>query len=278
MGSDIFISYKAEDFSEANYMKTIFEKNGLSCWMAPMSIAGGASYASEIPNAIRNAKVFVLILSRKAQESKWVPKEIDQAINSGKTILPFMIEDCGLNDDFNFYLTNIQRYEAYVNKQAAINKILMDIRSIINNDKTCTDNGEDVSPKEFFAESPVLHDAKPEKQRKKNFFSRITPYGYKGSRNPILKVPMIMSDIYAVIALLSNLIIFLVGGVGSGALGWFSAIAMIICSTLAVWHLAYAAGLLWNKMPKFLAFLVQIILVFIAFFIITIAGIMVIVS
>ena len=66
---------------------------------------------------------------------------------------------------------------------------------------------------------------------------------------------------------LLNFIIFLAGGVGSGDIGWFSAIAMIICSTLAVWHLAYAAGLLWNKMPKFLAFLVQIILVFIAFFV-----------
>ncbi len=277
MGSDIFISYKTEEFNEANYMKTIFEKNGLSCWMAPMSIAGGASYASEIPNAIRNAKVFVLILSRKAQESIWVPKEIDQAINLGKTILPFMIEDCGLNDDFNFYLTNVQRYEAYANKQAAINKILMDIRSIINNGKANIENGETVSHKEFFGESPVSYGVKSEKQRKKNFFSRLTPYGYKGARNPKLKVPMIMSDIYAGIVLLLNLIIFFAGGVGSGDIGLFSAIAVTVCSTLAMWHLAYATGLLWNKIPKFLAFLVQIIILFAAFFIITIAGAIIIV-
>ena len=38
MGYDnVFISYKAEEFDEANWVKKTLETNGISCWMAPMS-------------------------------------------------------------------------------------------------------------------------------------------------------------------------------------------------------------------------------------------------
>ena len=50
---DVFISYKAEEFEDAIWVKSVLENNGISCWMAPMSISGGASYATEIPKAIR---------------------------------------------------------------------------------------------------------------------------------------------------------------------------------------------------------------------------------
>lgn len=129
--TDVFISYKAEEFNEANWVKTTLETNGISCWMAPMSIPGGSNYALEIPQAIKTARVFVLILSERSQLSRWIPRELDQAINEGKTILPFMLENCPLRDDFNFYLSNIQRYTAYENKAAAIEKMIREIRAII---------------------------------------------------------------------------------------------------------------------------------------------------
>ena len=128
---DVFISYKTEEFDEANWVKTTLETNGISCWMAPMCIPGGSSYALEIPQAIRECKVFVLILSQKSQESKWVPRELDQAINDGKTVLPFMLENCPLKDDFNFYLTNVQRYAAYESKTLAMERMIKEIKALI---------------------------------------------------------------------------------------------------------------------------------------------------
>jgi len=128
---EVFISYKAEEFDEANWVKTVLEENGITCWMAPMCITGGASYAEEIPQAIRNCKVFVLILSEKCQLSKWVPRELDQAINESKIIMPFMLENCKLKDDFNFYLSNVQRYAAYENKANAIGKMIREIKGIL---------------------------------------------------------------------------------------------------------------------------------------------------
>ena len=136
MNKEVFISYKSEEFEEANWVKDVLETNGISCWMAPMCITGGSSYAKEIPQAIRNCKVFVLILSEKSQMSKWVPREVDQAINEGKIVMPFMLENCQLKDDFNFYLTNVQRYAAYESKAAAIQKMLREIKAIIGPKQT----------------------------------------------------------------------------------------------------------------------------------------------
>ena len=127
----IFISYKSEEFDEALWVKESLEAQGFTCWMAPMSITGGASYAAEIPAAIRSCTVFVLILSQKVQQSKWVSRELDQAINDGKTIMPFMLENCPLNDEFKFYLSNIQRYYAYQDKLGAFQKMSMEIRTIL---------------------------------------------------------------------------------------------------------------------------------------------------
>lgn len=133
---DVFISYKSEEFEKANWVKTTLENNRITCWMAPADIKGGSNYAIEIPKAIRACKVFVLVLSTKAQDSKWVPKELDQAINEEKIIMPFMLEDCLLKDDFNFYLTNVQRYEAYKDKSAAIERMIVEIKGILEKESS----------------------------------------------------------------------------------------------------------------------------------------------
>lgn len=132
---EVFISYKSDEIGEALWVKERLEQNGLSCWMAPGDIPGGSSYAVEIPQAIRNAKVFVLVLSENTQNSQWVPKEIDMAINFKRKIMPFMLEDFALKDDFNFYLSNIQRYPAFENKEEAAAQMIAEIKRLIDAEK-----------------------------------------------------------------------------------------------------------------------------------------------
>lgn len=165
--NDVFISYKSEEFEEADWVRRVLESNGISCWMAPSSITGGSSYAVEIPQAIRSCKVFVLILSKQAQESKWVSKEIDRAINENKIIMPFMLENCELKDDFNFYLTNVQRYAAYESKVKAVEKMVREIQAIINANKKDdeADENQRSDEKNTADEKPV--DEKPVDEKKK---------------------------------------------------------------------------------------------------------------
>ena len=129
---EVFISYSTIDATSAETVRGVLEKNGLSCWMAPHDIPGGSNYTKEIPIAIRNCKVFVLMLSENAQNSHWVLKELESAVNCGKVILPFMLEDCTLNDEFNFLLTGAQRYDAYQKKAEAMETLIRRIHGILD--------------------------------------------------------------------------------------------------------------------------------------------------
>ncbi len=127
----IFISYKSEEYYYADKVRYALEQSGISCWMAPDSIPGGASYATEIPRAINQCKAFVLILTDKSQNSKWVPRELDRAINAGKVILPFMPEKMKLNDDITFYLTNVQMYMAYDDWDRELSRLIKDAGDVV---------------------------------------------------------------------------------------------------------------------------------------------------
>ncbi len=80
----VFISYSSAEYSEAKLVRDVLTENGIQCWMAPDSIPIGSSYAMEIGIAIENCEMFLLILSQKSQESAWVEKELDSAINGHK--------------------------------------------------------------------------------------------------------------------------------------------------------------------------------------------------
>ena len=127
---DIFISYSSIELESAEAVRNVLENNQIPCWMAPRDIPVGSNYAKEIPSAIRNCKVFLLMLSQKAQQSMWVQKELDMAIGSGKIIIPFVLEDCSLTDEFNFLLTGVQRYDAYKKKVDAMESLVGRIYAI----------------------------------------------------------------------------------------------------------------------------------------------------
>lgn len=152
---EVFISYSTIDSASAETVRNVLEKNGLSCWMAPRDIPGGSNYTKEIPIAIRNCKVFVLILSENAQSSHWVLKELDSAVNSGKVILPFMLEDCILNDEFNFLLTGAQRYSAYQKKAEAMETLIGRIRGILDAPVPQTSEADTLPTREPVTQKPV---------------------------------------------------------------------------------------------------------------------------
>lgn len=108
----IFISYSSLEYEIASKYREAFTARGISCWMAPESIPTGSNYAVEIPKAIQDCQVFVLILSDNSQNSIWVRKEIDLAVNLHKLIFPIKTGNYQLISPFNFYLTDVQMMQA----------------------------------------------------------------------------------------------------------------------------------------------------------------------
>ena len=121
----VFISYSSRDNEYVEQLTNALKVAGIAYWKAPDMISAGSNYAKEIPKAIADCSVFLLVLSKTAQESMWVEKEIDKAICSRKIILPIRIDDCDLNDLFKFYLNNVQMYQAEMsgNRLIALDKI-----------------------------------------------------------------------------------------------------------------------------------------------------------
>lgn len=158
MMKEVFISYSTIDSAPAETVRNILENNGISCWMAPRDIAGGSNYTKEIPIAIRNCRIFLLILSKNAQNSPWVLKELDSAVNGAKVILPFMLEDCILNDEFNFLLSGAQRYAAYQKKAEAMEKLIGRIQAILSTDGQPQPDASLTAPA---VEAPPTPDPKP---------------------------------------------------------------------------------------------------------------------
>jgi ribosomal protein L37AE/L43A len=109
----------------------MLDKMEISYWVAPDMIPAGSNYAREIPHAIKECDIFLLVMSAASQDSIWVEKEIDSAINCRKTIVPFQIDDAPMNDMFRFYLNNVQIIHSVNRPQEAIRELKNRLRLLI---------------------------------------------------------------------------------------------------------------------------------------------------
>ncbi len=103
-----FISYSTKNKGSADGIKSLFNKNGIETWMAPNDIPAGSKYAEVISKAVKNCSCLVLLLTNNSQNSPWVAKEVERAINYKKVIIPIQLEDVALNDEFEMYISTDQ--------------------------------------------------------------------------------------------------------------------------------------------------------------------------
>lgn len=104
----VFISYSTKNQSYADAMRELLRDYGVRTWMAPGDIPAGSKYAQVISRAVKDCSCLVLILSEEAQNSVWVAKEVERAVNYRKPIIPVQIEDVILNDEFELYISTDQ--------------------------------------------------------------------------------------------------------------------------------------------------------------------------
>lgn len=131
----VFISYSSRDAEFVKRITNQLDNMGITYWKAPEMIPAGSSYAKEIPKAIQQCSLFLLVLSPTSQDSIWVEKEIDNAICNRKTIIPFEIREVVLNDTFRFYLNNVQMISYAKNPETAFDRLKTHIYQVIPPEK-----------------------------------------------------------------------------------------------------------------------------------------------
>ena len=110
---DVFISYSTKNTDYAFQLRDGLEKAGIRCWIAPDCIPTGSCYLEEIPLALSSAPIFALILTPEAENSKWVPKELEVAIDTQCSLIPIQMEDYKMGLRFRFALAAEQIFPAW---------------------------------------------------------------------------------------------------------------------------------------------------------------------
>jgi len=113
MSELVFISHSHSDANDANSICKIIEKQGISCWMAPRDVRPGENFGDEIINGIESCKAMIILVSDQSNNSNHVRKEIELAIDQGKSIFPIRIQNIEPEKKLKYLLTGIQWVNAW---------------------------------------------------------------------------------------------------------------------------------------------------------------------
>ena len=100
----VFVSYSSDDEGIAGAVCSSLEAEAIRCWMAPRDVQGGRPYSGQITQAIREARVLLLILSKASNRSKQVLREVERAAHCQSHLLTFRIEAIAPGDDLAYFL------------------------------------------------------------------------------------------------------------------------------------------------------------------------------
>jgi len=112
MSFDVFISYPHQDKTIADAACAPLEAQDIRCWMAPRDIAPGADWAGSIVEAIDNCRAMVLIFSAHSNGSKQVYREVQQAFDGDKPVVPFRIENVTPAPTLRYYMNSVHWLDA----------------------------------------------------------------------------------------------------------------------------------------------------------------------
>jgi formylglycine-generating enzyme required for sulfatase activity len=113
MPHQVFLSHSGKDAPKAEKLCTALEAAGITCWIAPRDIPGGASYSGEIVRAITDSRLLVLLYSSHAAQSRHVRSELEIAFNDGDSILAIRLEDHIMPTDLQYFLSTGQWINAF---------------------------------------------------------------------------------------------------------------------------------------------------------------------
>jgi hypothetical protein len=112
LAHDVFISYADEDKLVAKAVCAKLEEKSIRCWLAPRDTRAGAEWQLQVLEAIESCRVVVLIFSRNAGASHQVQREVINAFEEEKTVIPFRIQEVETPRLLRLYMRNIHWLDA----------------------------------------------------------------------------------------------------------------------------------------------------------------------
>ncbi len=113
MAHDVFISHSSKDKPIADAVCAMLESQGIRCWVAPRDILPGMEWPEAIVEAIRGARLMVLIFSTSANSSQQITREVERAVHKGIPVIPLRIEDVAPTASLEYFLSSPHWLDAF---------------------------------------------------------------------------------------------------------------------------------------------------------------------
>jgi TonB family protein len=112
MSHDVFVSHASKDKAIADAVCAVLEREGIRCWIAPRDILPGADWGRSLIQGIKGSRAMVLVLSRAANTSPHILREVERAVHLGLPILPLRIEQVLPEGALEFHLGTVHWLDA----------------------------------------------------------------------------------------------------------------------------------------------------------------------
>lgn len=123
MSADIFISFASKDVKVALTLCSAIESRGFTCWVSARDIQPGDNFQVSIVQALRNAKVLLLVFTANSNTSEEMTKELALASQRKMIVIPLRAEDVAPSDAFAYEFATRQWIDAFADWEFSIEQL-----------------------------------------------------------------------------------------------------------------------------------------------------------
>ena len=109
MKYDVFFCYNNRDTEIANVIDDYLRDAGISTFFYANQTLPGINFENALVNIINSSRSVIFLCTQNSIQSNWVKNELVYAINSGKTIIPVIVDHTKLPADIDYLIGKYQQ-------------------------------------------------------------------------------------------------------------------------------------------------------------------------
>ena len=149
MAASIFISFASKDVKVAQTLCAALESRGIPCWISARDIQPGENFQVSIVQALRHAKIMVLVFTANSNTSEEMTKELALASQQRLIVIPLRVEDVTPSDAFTYEFATRQWIDVFADWESSIDQLCRRITRALEGPTS-----DAVTPAEHVVEAP----------------------------------------------------------------------------------------------------------------------------
>jgi hypothetical protein len=134
MSARIFISFASKDVKVAQTLCSALENRGLPCWISARDIQPGENFQVSIVQALRHAKIMLLVFTANSNASEEMTKELALASQLKLIVIPLRVEDVTPSDAFTYEFATRQWIDVFADWETSIDQLCRRITRALEGD------------------------------------------------------------------------------------------------------------------------------------------------